>query len=103
MAADPDRVVVNRYGLTEIYGCFCHWLSGGEDIGARVPVGRPVDNAEAYIVGSDGEPAASTRRGSCSSADERTRARLTGPRPPGNRRSARSVTRRRRLRVTARG
>ncbi len=55
MAADPDRVVVNHYGLTETHGCFCHWLSGGEDIGARVPVGLPVDNAEAYIVGSDGE------------------------------------------------
>ncbi|MFD4338119.1 amino acid adenylation domain-containing protein [Streptomyces anulatus] len=55
MAAGPDRVVVNHYGLTETHGCFCHWLSGGEDIGARVPVGRPVDNAEAYIVGSDGE------------------------------------------------
>ncbi|WP_328946832.1 amino acid adenylation domain-containing protein [Streptomyces sp. NBC_00250] len=55
MAADPDRVVVNHYGLTETHGCFCHWLSGTEGIGTRVPVGRPVDNAEAYIVGSDGE------------------------------------------------
>ncbi|MEU3900084.1 amino acid adenylation domain-containing protein [Streptomyces sp. NPDC045251] len=55
MAAGPDRVVVNHYGLTETHGCFCHWLTGGEDVGARVPVGRPIDNAEAYIVGSDGE------------------------------------------------
>jgi amino acid adenylation domain-containing protein len=53
MRADPARVVVNHYGLTETHGCLCHWLSGNEDIGSRVPAGAPVDNVEAYIVDRD--------------------------------------------------
>lgn len=56
MAADSRRVVVNHYGLTETHGCFCHWLTGGEETGARIPVGTPVDNAEAYLVDRDGAP-----------------------------------------------
>lgn len=55
MGADPQRVVVNHYGLTETHGCFCHWLSGDEDVGSRAPIGRPIDNVEAYIVDRDGE------------------------------------------------
>ena len=55
MGASPERVVVNHYGLTETHGCFCHWLTGGEDVGSRIPVGSPVDNVEAYIVDRDGE------------------------------------------------
>jgi amino acid adenylation domain-containing protein len=58
MAADADRVVVNHYGLTETHGCFCHWLTGSEAIGGRVPIGRPIDNVEIYIVDRDGDPVA---------------------------------------------
>ncbi|MFD0473486.1 AMP-binding protein [Nonomuraea thailandensis] len=50
MRADPDRVVVNHYGAAGTHGCFCHWLTGGEELGSTVPVGRPIDNVEAYIV-----------------------------------------------------
>ncbi|MER5276885.1 amino acid adenylation domain-containing protein [Streptomyces sp. NPDC002809] len=56
MAGSPERVVVNHYGLTETHGCFCHWLGGSETVGSRVPVGRPIDNVDAYVVDSDGEP-----------------------------------------------
>jgi amino acid adenylation domain-containing protein len=55
MGADPERVVVNHYGLTETHGCFCHWLTGGEDLGSRVPIGLPIDNVEAYIVDRHGD------------------------------------------------
>lgn len=55
MEADQARVVVNHYGLTETHGCLCHWLSGSEDVGTRIPAGTPVDNAEVYIVDRDGE------------------------------------------------
>ncbi|MCX4745051.1 amino acid adenylation domain-containing protein [Kitasatospora sp. NBC_01287] len=55
LAADPERVLVNHYGLTETHGCFCHWLGGDERIGGRVPIGTPIDNVEAYVVGRDGE------------------------------------------------
>jgi amino acid adenylation domain-containing protein len=55
MGADPQRVVVNHYGLTETHGCFCHWLSGGEDLASRVPIGLPIDNVEAYIVDRHGD------------------------------------------------
>lgn len=55
MAADPRRVVVNHYGLTETHGCFCHWLTGEEQVGSRIPIGTPIDNVEAYIVDRDGE------------------------------------------------
>ncbi|MFJ2095090.1 amino acid adenylation domain-containing protein [Streptomyces sp. NPDC087901] len=56
MAGSPERVVVNHYGLTETHGCFCHWLGGDERGGSRVPVGRPIDNVDAYVVDSNGEP-----------------------------------------------
>ncbi len=56
MAADPRRVVVNHYGLTETHGCFCHWLSGSEEIGSRVPIGKPIDNVVAVIVDRDCTP-----------------------------------------------
>jgi amino acid adenylation domain-containing protein len=55
MAGDPDRVVVNHYGLTETHGCFCHRLTGTEQIGSRIPIGRPIDNVEAYVVDRHGE------------------------------------------------
>lgn len=55
MAGDASRVVVNHYGLTETHGCFCHWLTGDEEPGARIPVGTPIDNVEAYVVDRDGE------------------------------------------------
>ncbi|MFC7038392.1 AMP-binding protein [Nonomuraea rubra] len=53
MRADPDRVVVSHYGPAEAHGCFCHWLTGGEEPGSRVPAGRPIDNVEAYLVDRD--------------------------------------------------
>ncbi|MFB4262335.1 AMP-binding protein [Nonomuraea sp. GTA35] len=53
MRADPERVVVNHYGPAGTHGCFCHWLTGGEELGSNVPVGRPIDNVEAYIVDRD--------------------------------------------------
>jgi amino acid adenylation domain-containing protein len=55
LRADPHRTAVNHYGLTETHGCLCHRLSGLEEPGSRIPVGIPVDNAEAYIVNRHGE------------------------------------------------
>ncbi|WP_169317214.1 amino acid adenylation domain-containing protein [Actinacidiphila oryziradicis] len=54
MGGDRRRVVVNHYGLTETHGCFCHWLTGDEELGSRIPVGTPIDNVEAYLVDRDG-------------------------------------------------
>jgi acyl-CoA synthetase (AMP-forming)/AMP-acid ligase II len=48
-------VVVNHYGLTETHGCFCHWLTGAEEVGSRIPIGRPIDNVEAYVVDRHGD------------------------------------------------
>lgn len=55
MQTDATRVVVNHYGLTETHGCLCHWLTGREEPGSRIPAGVPVDNVEVYIVDRDGE------------------------------------------------
>ncbi|WP_034260992.1 amino acid adenylation domain-containing protein [Actinospica robiniae] len=55
MAADPRRAVANHYGLTETHGCFCHFLTGTEAVGSRVPVGLPIDNVEAFIVDAHGD------------------------------------------------
>ncbi|MFD0258182.1 amino acid adenylation domain-containing protein [Kitasatospora indigofera] len=55
LGGDRSRVMVNHYGLTETHGCFCHWLTGDEETGGRIPVGTPIDNVEAYLVDRDGE------------------------------------------------
>lgn len=44
----------NHYGLSETCGCTWHWVGDDATLGARLPVGRPIINAEVHILGPDG-------------------------------------------------
>jgi amino acid adenylation domain-containing protein len=51
LAALPGLTVVNGYGPTEntTFTC-CHVLRGADDVGATVPVGRPIAGTRTYLV-----------------------------------------------------
>jgi amino acid adenylation domain-containing protein len=49
-AAEPDIRLVNAYGLTETSDDTNHEVMDGAPTGARVPLGRPVNNVRIYIV-----------------------------------------------------
>lgn len=55
IAGSPGARFANHYGMSETCGCTWHWVGGDEPEGERLPVGRPIHNAEVHIVGSDGE------------------------------------------------
>lgn len=55
LRAEPGAVFANHYGLTETHGCFCHWFGPDAPTGEGVPIGTPIANARAYIVGPDGD------------------------------------------------
>ncbi|BAC70909.1 putative non-ribosomal peptide synthetase [Streptomyces avermitilis MA-4680 = NBRC 14893] len=55
LAANPGLRLVNAYGPTEnAVISTCQIV--GEPVGARVPIGRPVPNATAYVLNQDGLP-----------------------------------------------
>jgi len=49
----PACTLINGYGPTEntTFAC-CHRMSGPSDLGASVPIGRPISNSRAYILDS---------------------------------------------------
>src|SRR5215475_12469068 len=49
-AAEPDIKLVNAYGLTETSDDTNHEVMDGVPNGARVPLGRPVNNVRVYVV-----------------------------------------------------
>ncbi len=51
LEALPDVTLVNGYGPTEgtTFTC-CHRMTGPEQVGASVPIGRPIANAQVYVV-----------------------------------------------------
>jgi amino acid adenylation domain-containing protein len=52
-AASPATLVVNEYGPTEAtVGCSFHAAPAGEIADGRVPIGRPIANAQLYVVDS---------------------------------------------------
>jgi amino acid adenylation domain-containing protein/non-ribosomal peptide synthase protein (TIGR01720 family) len=54
----PQIVIINGYGPTEstTFAC-CHRMLRSPDLGASVPIGRPIANTRAYIVDSSLRPA----------------------------------------------
>ncbi|QCX76495.1 Linear gramicidin synthase subunit D [Streptomyces sp. YIM 121038] len=51
LAACPGTKVVNVYGPTETtVGVTTHRMAGPDDIGAVVPIGRPLDNTRLYVL-----------------------------------------------------
>jgi aspartate racemase len=55
----PNTTIINGYGPTEgtTFTC-CHAMRHGDAIGASVPIGRPISNSFAYVLGEDLEPVA---------------------------------------------
>jgi acyl-CoA synthetase (AMP-forming)/AMP-acid ligase II len=51
LAALPDCQLINGYGPTEntTFTC-CHRFSAGEQIGATVPIGRPIAHTSVYVL-----------------------------------------------------
>ncbi len=47
----PDSRVINGYGPTEntTFTC-CHAMNAGDELGASVPIGRPIANTRVYLV-----------------------------------------------------
>lgn len=58
LRAEPGAAFANHYGLTETHGCFCHWFGPDAPVGENVPIGIPIANVRAYIVGPDGNDVA---------------------------------------------
>jgi len=51
LSTAPGSVVVNEYGPTEtVVGCCVFEVAAGQEVAARVPVGRPVANARVYVL-----------------------------------------------------
>ncbi|WNM31445.1 non-ribosomal peptide synthase/polyketide synthase [Streptomyces sp. Li-HN-5-11] len=51
LAKAPDSVVVNEYGPTEAtVGCAVFEVRAGDEVGAVVPIGRPVANMRLYVL-----------------------------------------------------
>jgi amino acid adenylation domain-containing protein len=47
----PDLEIYNEYGPTEaVVGCSVHRYDAGEDHGATVPIGRPADHVQLYVL-----------------------------------------------------
>jgi amino acid adenylation domain-containing protein len=47
----PGSVVVNEYGPTEtVVGCCVFEVSAGQEVGASVPIGRPIANTRLYVL-----------------------------------------------------
>ncbi|WP_410643346.1 AMP-binding protein [Amycolatopsis sp. lyj-346] len=54
MAESPGSRYANHYGMSETCGATWYWIRGDEPLGERLPVGRPIHNAEVHVVGADG-------------------------------------------------
>jgi amino acid adenylation domain-containing protein len=47
----PAARFLNEYGPTEtVVGCVCHHTDGSEPADRPIPIGRPVDNTQAYVL-----------------------------------------------------
>lgn len=60
----PNCCLINGYGPTEntTFSC-CYVMRSGEQIGETVPIGRPISNSRAYILGEDGRHVAPGQTG----------------------------------------
>lgn len=50
----PGAVYANLYGPTETFVCTAYVLEAGEAGDGPLPIGKPIDNAQAVILGEDG-------------------------------------------------
>ena len=50
----PGAVYANLYGPTETFVCTAYVLEAGEAGEEPLPIGKPIDNAQAVILGEDG-------------------------------------------------
>jgi amino acid adenylation domain-containing protein len=50
----PDAALYNLYGTSEVWDVT--WFAVGESSGPRVPIGRPIDNMEAYVLDQHLQP-----------------------------------------------
>ncbi len=57
LAALPHCRLINGYGPTEntTFTC-CHRMAGPDDVGATVPIGRPIANTRVYVLDQHGRP-----------------------------------------------
>ncbi|HEY0782588.1 MAG TPA: amino acid adenylation domain-containing protein, partial [Thermoanaerobaculia bacterium] len=57
LAALPGTALINGYGPTEgtTFTC-CHTMQEAGEVGDPVPIGRPIANTRAVVLGGDGEP-----------------------------------------------
>jgi amino acid adenylation domain-containing protein/non-ribosomal peptide synthase protein (TIGR01720 family) len=57
-AGVTERVLINGYGPTEntTFSC-CHVMRAGEEVGASVPIGKPITNSTAYVLDEQLRPA----------------------------------------------
>lgn len=56
MANSPGARYANQYGMSETCGGTRWWIPADTPVGQRVPVGQPIPNAQAYVLGADGQP-----------------------------------------------
>lgn len=67
----PEAIYANLYGPTETFVCTAHQMDGTEPEGEPLPIGIPVRNAQALVLGEDNRPVARgavgelCMRGSC--------------------------------------
>jgi amino acid adenylation domain-containing protein len=52
----PDCILINGYGPTEntTFTC-CHLMRRGDELGANVPIGRPISNTQVYVLNEQRE------------------------------------------------
>ena len=53
----PDTALINEYGPSEtVVGCCTHTVAGGASPFGRVPIGRPIDNTELFVLDNHLQP-----------------------------------------------
>ncbi|MEO7331781.1 MAG: amino acid adenylation domain-containing protein, partial [Minicystis sp.] len=52
----PGRLLLNLYGSTEVSADATYYLAQAGAVGARIPIGKPMDNTQVYLLDARREP-----------------------------------------------